>query len=133
MRELRSHAARQGITIELVEEGKDGHMVSVSGQLDLHYVPFHELVNPASLRTEVRLIEVGSDFHQSLMETIYTEAARIADRAVSRPGTAKRFDMDRAIAEALNCLAPVEGDACGTCRASPRSATISIACSASSR
>lgn len=48
------------------------------------------------LASELRW-QVGSDFHQSLMETIYTEAARIADRAVSRPGTAKRFDMDRAI------------------------------------
>lgn len=48
------------------------------------------------LASELRW-QVGSDFHQSLMETIYTEAARIADRAVSRPGTATRFDMDRAI------------------------------------
>ncbi len=49
-----------------------------------------------TLASELRW-QVGSDFHQSLMETIYTEAARIADRAVSRPGTGKRFDMDRAI------------------------------------
>jgi ferrous iron transport protein B len=48
------------------------------------------------LASELRW-QVGSDFHQSRMETIYTEAARIADRAVSRPGTAKRFDMDRVI------------------------------------
>lgn len=48
----------------LVEEGLDGHMVSVSGQLDLHYVPFSELVNPQTLKTEVRFIERGSDFHR---------------------------------------------------------------------
>lgn len=48
----------------LVEEGLDGHMVSVSGQLDLQYVPFAELVNPKTLRTEVRFIESGSDFHR---------------------------------------------------------------------
>lgn len=48
----------------LVEEGLDGHMVSVSGQLDLHYVPFSELVNPETLKTEVRFIERGSDFHR---------------------------------------------------------------------
>ncbi len=47
----------------LVEEGRDGHMVSVSGQLDLEYVPFSELVDPVTLKTEVRLIETGSDFH----------------------------------------------------------------------
>ncbi len=48
------------------------------------------------LASELRW-QVGGDFHQSLMEAIYTEAARIADRAVSRPGSAKRFDLDRAI------------------------------------
>ena len=55
----------------LVEEGLDGHMVSVSGQLDLHYVPFAELINPQTLKTEVRFIERGSDFHRlaRLLET----------------------------------------------------------------
>ena len=48
----------------LVEKGLDGHMVSVSGQLDLAYVPFGDLVNPVTLRTEVRFIRGGSDFHQ---------------------------------------------------------------------
>ncbi len=48
----------------LVEEGLDGHMVSVSGQLDLHYVPFAELVDPHNLRTRVRFITPGSDFHR---------------------------------------------------------------------
>ena len=55
----------------LVEEGLDGHMVSVSGQLDLRYVPFAELVDPETLVTEVRLIETGSDFQRlaRLLET----------------------------------------------------------------
>lgn len=48
----------------LVEEGLDGHMVSVSGQLDLHYVPFEELIDPKTLLTQVRFIEPGSDFHR---------------------------------------------------------------------
>jgi len=48
------------------------------------------------LASELRW-QVGADFHQSLMEALYTEAARIADRAVSRPGTTTRFDLDRAI------------------------------------
>jgi len=48
----------------LVEEQLDGHMVSVSGQLDLHYVPFAQLINPSSLRTELRYIQPGSDFHR---------------------------------------------------------------------
>ncbi len=48
----------------LVEEGLDGHMVSVSGQLQLHYVEFAKLINPQTLQTDVRFIETGSDFHR---------------------------------------------------------------------
>jgi ferrous iron transport protein B len=40
---------------------------------------------------------VGKDFHQKLMESIYAEAARIADRTVTRSGEKPRFDLDRAI------------------------------------
>ncbi len=46
----------------LVEEGLDGHMVSVSGQLDLHYVSFKKLINPKTLYTEIRYIDKASDF-----------------------------------------------------------------------
>jgi len=48
----------------LVEEGLDGHMVSVSGQLDLQYVAFKKLVDSKTLKTTVRFIEPGSDFHR---------------------------------------------------------------------
>jgi 6-phosphofructokinase 1 len=48
----------------LVEEKLNGVMVSVSGQLDLHYVPFEKLVDPLTLVTKVRFIEQGSDFHR---------------------------------------------------------------------
>jgi 6-phosphofructokinase 1 len=48
----------------LIEEGLDGHMVSASGQLDLEYVPFGELVDPETMVTQVRAIEPGSDFHR---------------------------------------------------------------------
>lgn len=48
----------------LVEEGKDGDMVSVSGQLDLHFVPFEDLVDPKTLVTVVRLVKPDSDFHK---------------------------------------------------------------------
>ena len=47
----------------LTEKGLDGHMVSVSGQLELRYVPFSQLVNPKTLRADVRFVERGSDFH----------------------------------------------------------------------
>jgi len=52
----------------LAEKNLDGHMVSVSGQLDLRYVPFSELVDPKTLAAEVRFIERGSDFHRLAME-----------------------------------------------------------------
>ncbi|HLE16339.1 MAG TPA: nucleoside recognition domain-containing protein [Anaerolineales bacterium] len=41
--------------------------------------------------------EVGGDFHEQLMESIYADAAHIADRAVARPGEKPRFDLDRTI------------------------------------
>ncbi len=47
----------------LVENGLDGVMVSVEGQLQLQYVPFEELVDPETLVTVVRYIEQDSDFH----------------------------------------------------------------------
>jgi 6-phosphofructokinase 1 len=48
----------------LVENGLDGVMVSVSGQLQLRYVPFEELVDPSTLVTVVRHIDPESDFHK---------------------------------------------------------------------
>ena len=41
--------------------------------------------------------EAGSNFHDSLMEAIYTDAARIADRSVTRGGEQPRFDLDSMI------------------------------------
>lgn len=48
----------------LVEEGLNGVMVSITGQLQLHYEPFEKLVDPQTLVTVVRYIEHGSDFHK---------------------------------------------------------------------
>lgn len=47
----------------LVEKQLNGVMVSVAGQLDLHYVPFERLVHPETLITVVRYIDTNSDFH----------------------------------------------------------------------
>ena len=41
--------------------------------------------------------EIGPEFHEQLMEGIYTEAANLADRAVTRPDEKPRFDLDRTI------------------------------------
>ena len=48
----------------LAEEKLNGVMVSVSGQLDLHYEPFEKLVDPETLVTVVRYIDPNSDFHR---------------------------------------------------------------------
>ena len=50
------------------------------------------LNNAQSLRWEI-----GTDFHEKLMESIYTDAAKIADRATTRPEGKPRFDLDRTI------------------------------------
>ncbi|MEQ1503883.1 MAG: 6-phosphofructokinase [Myxococcota bacterium] len=62
----------------LVEEGLDGHMVSVSGQLDLHYVPFDQLIDPVTLATQVRYVRPGTDFHH-LARFLETRTERIPD------------------------------------------------------
>ncbi|MCP4361621.1 MAG: ferrous iron transporter B [Chloroflexi bacterium] len=41
--------------------------------------------------------EIGQNFHEQLLEDIYTDAARLADRAVTRPSEKPRFDLDRTI------------------------------------
>jgi ferrous iron transport protein B len=40
---------------------------------------------------------VGGNVHEALTEAIYTDAAKIADRAVSRPEESPKFDLDRTI------------------------------------
>ncbi len=41
--------------------------------------------------------QIGGDFHEQIIEDVYAEAARIAERAVTWPGDSQRFDLDRAI------------------------------------
>src|SRR5208283_5327627 len=49
---------------QTVKKRLDGVMVSIRGQLELNYVRFDQLVDPATLVTVVRYIEPGSDFHR---------------------------------------------------------------------
>jgi ferrous iron transport protein B len=52
----------------------------------------------ATLRLASKLRwQLGADFHQTLTEAIFTEAARIADRAVAAPGAPPRFQLGRTI------------------------------------
>lgn len=59
----------------LVEKQLGGVMVSVSGQLDLHFVPFEKLVDQTTLVTTVRYVEHNSDFHKlaRFLETYINE------------------------------------------------------------
>jgi len=59
----------------LAERDLNGVMVSVSGQLDLHYEPFEKLIDPKTLVTVVRFIKSGSDFHRlaRFLETQVTD------------------------------------------------------------
>ncbi len=41
--------------------------------------------------------ELGGGIHDQLAEALYTDAARLTDRAVIRPDAPPRFDLDRAI------------------------------------
>lgn len=54
---------------------------------------------PEAVLTEATALrwKLGEEYHDSLMEGIYADAARIADRAVTRHGDKKRFDLDRTI------------------------------------
>jgi 6-phosphofructokinase 1 len=59
----------------LVEEGLNGVMVSVTGQLQLHFVAFDKLIDQETLITKVRYIEPNSDFHRlaRFLETYVNE------------------------------------------------------------
>ncbi len=48
----------------LIEQKLNGVMISVGGQFDLTFVPFEELVDPQTLVTKVRYIQIDSDFHR---------------------------------------------------------------------
>jgi len=67
----------------LVEENLDGFLVSVRGQLDLNYVPFKDLVNQQTLKTEVRFIKPGSDYHR-LARFLETRTDKIVDWSPGR-------------------------------------------------
>ena len=60
----------------LVEEALDGHMVSVTGQFELQYIPFRELIDQQTMLARVRHIEPKSDFHR-LARFLETRTDRI--------------------------------------------------------
>ncbi len=70
----------------LVEKGLNGVMVSVTGQLQLCYVPFEELVDPSTLVTVVRYIEPDSDFQRlTRFLEVYVNEEELARRQMGAP------------------------------------------------
>src|SRR5690606_39594116 len=69
------------------------------GIRDFHVTGVQTCALPISqdiLETTARLRwEVGSNIHETVVEAIYTDAARIADRAVIYPDKPPRFNLDR--------------------------------------
>ncbi len=74
----------------LVEKGLNGVMVSVSGQFQLRYVPFEDLVDPSTLVTVVRYIEPDSDFQKltRFLET-YVNEEELTRRQIAAPPKGK--------------------------------------------
>jgi 6-phosphofructokinase 1 len=58
----------------IVEEGLSGVMVSVEGVYNLAYRPFDTLVDAATMKTKLRFIEAGGDFHRLARSLEYKPA-----------------------------------------------------------
>ncbi len=48
----------------ICQKGLSGVMVSVEDQMQIKYVPFHELIDPKTLLAKIRYIHKNSDFYQ---------------------------------------------------------------------
>ncbi|HAX99356.1 MAG TPA: 6-phosphofructokinase [Candidatus Atribacteria bacterium] len=48
----------------ICQKGLSGVMVSVEDQMQIKYVPFHELIDPKTLLAKIRYIHENSDFYQ---------------------------------------------------------------------
>lgn len=59
----------------LVEQGLDEVMISIVGQMQLHSVPFGDLIDAKTMKTIVRFIEPKSDFYRlaRFLETYVTD------------------------------------------------------------
>lgn len=53
-----------GAASALLGDVPDGIMVSVTGQMELRYLAFDDLLDPKTMTAEVRYVDVGSDFHR---------------------------------------------------------------------
>jgi len=64
----------------------------------LNQPPSPTILTQNILETATRLRwDVGNNVHESLVEALYTDAARIADRAVTYPDKPVRFSLDKTL------------------------------------
>ncbi|MDX1389039.1 MAG: ferrous iron transport protein B, partial [Acidobacteriota bacterium] len=92
-------AVRRGEIGTLQRNEDSATLAAASGGGGGHGAPV--VVMPDTTRIFATLSElrwqVGRDFHQAVVESVYTKAASIADRAVTVADDKPRFDLDRVI------------------------------------
>ncbi|MEZ5332535.1 MAG: hypothetical protein R2991_10890 [Thermoanaerobaculia bacterium] len=90
----RSQAVHDGTLGELrTEEEEEGE----AAQLERRTSPIPEAAAALLSSARALLAPRSAATSSKLMEGVYAEAARLADRAVRREGEAQRFDWDRAV------------------------------------
>ena len=86
--------------VEAVKEGELGELSSTKLRKSVQTSEVGaEQPRPEALLETAEALrwQVGAEFHEGLVEAIYTEAAHIADRAVRYPDRPPRFNLDRTI------------------------------------
>jgi len=85
--------------MRIAEALRSGELLELSGGGEAAAAPPADAGSAERILDRARSLrwEVGPGFHDTLAENLYTESARIADRATAVEGRARRFDLDRII------------------------------------
>ena len=94
-----SQAVRDGSLGQLGASGSDEPVAEDIDRRSEFATPESVTIAPGELLATAQSLRwhLGDGFHQKVMEAIYTEAARLADRAATPAGEQPRFDFDRTI------------------------------------
>lgn len=71
-----------GASRAMIDNNMTGMMVSVKDQLELVYVPFDDLIDPATMRTRIRFIDHLSDFYKLARALEYQQVEQMPDSCV---------------------------------------------------
>jgi ferrous iron transport protein B len=85
------------IAVRLLDGDEGIESALRTGEIDPSRKQTHEVKLESIFRDAKRLRHEIGNIHERLVETLYSEAAEITDRAVSRSGEKTRFDFDRAV------------------------------------